>query len=263
LLPCPALCLALALLGLAQSLPRRHFHRTNQRSPTHRRAPSRRRLPAKHGERPKFLTASQVLEFGSAASGASGEFPCRARPWGTRPPDPLGFTASSRRHPSGKPACPPSYGAAGGPKAENPGGWGARPPHACPPEPRPEPQELGTLSGLCIGLIPTPNGPGCHIRRHEGRAEWREGPGASRTAERLMVDQRPRAGGPVWEKRPGMHPDRQNAHSVSNIRRAVDTLWEKRPRKRPDRQNTHSMPGLRLTQYGGTAPDASGSPKRP
>jgi len=52
-------------------------------------------------------------------------------------------------------------------------------------------------------------------------------------------------------------------HSVSNIRGAVDTLWEKRPRMRPDRQNTHTVSSCGLTQYGGTAPDASGSPKRP
>jgi adenylate kinase family enzyme len=63
---------------------------------------------------------------------------------------------------------------------------------------------------------------------------------AKRAAALLgIVDQWARAGDPVWEKRPGMRPDRQNTQSGSNIRRA------------------------RVIQFGGTAADASGSPERP
>jgi len=78
-----------------------------------------------------------------------------------------------------------------------------------------------------------------------------------------IVGQRACRVGQVWERRPGMRPDRQSTHSWPNIRRALDPLWQKRPRMRPDRRNSHSVSGLGLTQYGGTAPDASGSPKRP
>jgi len=96
-----------------------------------------------------FWRASRVLELAPVTLGAPREHPPRTRAWGTRPPEPLGFAAFGHRQPLGKPACPPRYGAAGGPKAENPAGArcagaGAKPPHACPPRVGPEPQELGT-----------------------------------------------------------------------------------------------------------------------
>jgi len=83
----------------------------------------------------------------------------RTRLWGSSPPDPLGFIAFGHRHVSWRPARPFSCWGAGGPKAENPGGSGAKPP-TDRPQAHPRSQGLGTLSIICTQAVnvsrPTP-----------------------------------------------------------------------------------------------------------